>query len=109
MTRTLYLCVNVRRPQMVSCGRRHNTRKTAGILERLLKSKKDQLNDSVTLIRSRCLGQCLYGPVLLVQPEGIYYSFQTHNDLDEIITGHLVGGRPVERLKMAEDESLGEG
>jgi (2Fe-2S) ferredoxin len=94
---------------MVSCGRRHNTRKTAGVLERLLKRKKDQLNDSVTIIKSRCLGQCLSGPVLLVHPEGIYYSFQTQNDLDEIIAEHLVGGRPVERLKMAEDESPGEG
>lgn len=109
MARTLYLCANVRRPQLASCGRRHNTRKVASALVRLLKRKRAYLEEDVTVVRSGCLGRCPFGPVLLVHPGGVFYRYQTPNDLDEIVTEHLLGGRPVERLRVTEDESHADG
>lgn len=47
-----------------------------------------------------CLDRCEEGPVLVVYPEGVWYTFVDEDDLDEIIESHLVGGRPVARLML---------
>jgi (2Fe-2S) ferredoxin len=46
------------------------------------------------------LGRCEEGPVLVVYPEGIWYTYVDESDLDEIIEEHLKKGRIVERLKI---------
>jgi (2Fe-2S) ferredoxin len=40
------------------------------------------------------------GPVCVVYPEGIWYTYLDEEDVDEIIDSHLVNGEPVERLKI---------
>lgn len=47
-----------------------------------------------------CMGHCDYGPVLVVYPEGVWYTYVDQADLDEIISEHLQHGRVVERLKI---------
>jgi (2Fe-2S) ferredoxin len=47
-----------------------------------------------------CLDRCEEGPVLVVYPEGVWYTYVDKDDIDEIIDEHLVAGRPVERLKI---------
>jgi len=47
-----------------------------------------------------CMGRCDDGPVLVVYPEAIWYTYVDQADLDEIITEHLQHGRVVERLKI---------
>ena len=47
-----------------------------------------------------CLDRCEEGPVCVVYPEGIWYTYVDEFDLDEIIDSHLVAGRTVERLKI---------
>ena len=47
-----------------------------------------------------CLDRCEEGPVCVVYPEAIWYTFIDEEDLDEIIEEHLIGGQPVERLKI---------
>ncbi len=47
-----------------------------------------------------CLDRCDDGPVLVIYPEGIWYSFVDESDLDEIIESHLKNGQVVERLKI---------
>lgn len=47
-----------------------------------------------------CLDRCNEGPVLVVYPEGTWYSYVDQEDIDEIIQEHLQHGRPVERLKI---------
>ncbi len=47
-----------------------------------------------------CLDRCEEGPVLVVYPEGTWYTYVDQEDLDEIIEHHLVGGQPVARLKI---------
>ncbi len=48
--------------------------------------------------KSGCLSQCGHGPMVVVYPEGVWYSGVTVDDVDEIVEEHLVNGRPVERL-----------
>jgi (2Fe-2S) ferredoxin len=47
-----------------------------------------------------CLDRCEEGPVIVVYPEAVWYSWVDRQDIDEIIDEHLVGGRIVERLRL---------
>ena len=47
-----------------------------------------------------CLDRCELGPVAVVYPEGVWYAVADESDVEEIVTEHLAGGRPVERLKL---------
>jgi (2Fe-2S) ferredoxin len=47
-----------------------------------------------------CLGRCAEGPVIVVYPEEIWYSWLDESDIDEIIEQHLQQGKPVKRLML---------
>jgi len=47
-----------------------------------------------------CMDRCGEGPVLVVYPEGVWYTYHDKADIDEIIEEHLQHGRIVERLKI---------
>lgn len=57
--------------------------------------------------KAGCLDQCARGVAAVVYPEGVWYGGITVEDVDEIIDSHLIGGRPVERLRLAERELTG--
>ena len=64
--------------------------------EQLLKEKG--LDKEVKLVRTGCFGLCEAGPVTIVYPEGAFYSRVRVEDVDEIVSEHLVKGRIVQRL-----------
>jgi (2Fe-2S) ferredoxin len=47
-----------------------------------------------------CMDRCDYGPVLVVYPEAVWYTYVDESDIDEIIESHLKNGKVVERLKI---------
>jgi (2Fe-2S) ferredoxin len=47
-----------------------------------------------------CLDQCEHGPTVVVYPEQVWYGFVKPEDVAEIVREHIVGGRPVERLRL---------
>lgn len=47
-----------------------------------------------------CLDRCEKGPVLVIYPEAVWYTYIDQDDVDEIITEHLQNGRVVERLRI---------
>ena len=51
--------------------------------------------------KSGCFSQCGHGPMIVVYPEDVWYAGVKESDLDEIITTHIIGGAPVERLRYA--------
>jgi len=56
--------------------------------------------DGVRVNSAGCLDRCEEGPVLVVYPEAVWYTYVDKADIDEIVDEHLVNGRPVERLKI---------
>lgn len=54
----------------------------------------------VRINQSGCLDRCAQGPTIVIYPEGIWYSYATQADIDEIIDSHLVHGKVVERLRI---------
>jgi (2Fe-2S) ferredoxin len=57
---------------------------------------KAGLRDEVSTARVRCLGICRGGPLVVVYPDGIWYSGVTEDVVDRIVIEHLVGGAPVD-------------
>ena len=56
------------------------------------------LAEEVKVVRTGCFGLCALGPVMIVYPEGTFYSQVKIEDVDEIVEEHLLKGRPVDRL-----------
>jgi (2Fe-2S) ferredoxin len=54
----------------------------------------------VRVNQAGCLDRCELGPVVVVYPEGIWYSVADETDVEEIVSEHLAQGRVVERLKL---------
>ena len=53
--------------------------------------------------RAGCLDQCEHGPVVVVYPEGVWYGNVHPQDAEEIVEEHIMGGCPVERLRIADE------
>jgi (2Fe-2S) ferredoxin len=52
----------------------------------------------VRVNKAGCLDRCSAGPVAVVYPEAVWYSYVDHTDIDEIVESHLKNGHVVERL-----------
>ncbi|TQN58684.1 (2Fe-2S) ferredoxin domain-containing protein [Agrobacterium tumefaciens] len=50
-----------------------------------------------------CMNVCEHGPVMVIYPEGIWYRFETEDDVSEILRSHIGVGRHVERLRLQID------
>ncbi len=67
--------------------------------------KKQGLEGEVKIIETGCNGFCAVGPVMLVQPEGIFYQKLTPKDAPLLVEEHFLKGRPVEKLLYVEPAS----
>ena len=54
----------------------------------------------VRINKAGCLDRCEEGPVIVVYPEEVWYTYVDKDDIDEIIDRHVVGGEIVERLRI---------
>lgn len=96
--RHFFVC-QTQRPPMVkpSCGPRGAGEVLAALQEGL--RAHPELWEKVAVTASGCLGPCADGPSIVVYPEGTWYAGVKKEDVAEIVEQHLVGGRPVERLR----------
>lgn len=74
----------------------NNSGKIHDEFDRILKEKG--LEDEVQVIRTGCFGLCAVGPVIIVYPEGAFYHGVRVEDVDEIVSEHIIKGRIVTRL-----------
>ena len=60
--------------------------------------EKAGLKEEVAVVQTGCHGLCALGPIMLIYPEGTFYSMVNVDDIPEIVTEHLLKGRIVKRL-----------
>ena len=56
------------------------------------------IEDEIKVVTTGCFGLCALGPIMIVYPEGTFYSKVKPEDMKQIVTEHLVGGNPVRHL-----------
>ncbi|HWA93532.1 MAG TPA: ferredoxin [Terracidiphilus sp.] len=100
--RHVFVCLNTRpegapRPSCTTDG-------TSELLTQLQQQAKTAglAGSAIRINKSGCLDQCEHGPTVVVYPEAVWYGNVKPEDAAEIVSEHLVGGRPVERLRLAE-------
>ncbi len=100
-TRHVFICTNQREPgdPRGSCNA-----DGTGELQKAFKKKLAQrgLASAIRSNKAGCLDQCEHGPTVVVYPEAVWYGGVTSADVDEIVESHLIGGKPVERLVLAD-------
>ncbi len=69
--------------------------------------KENGLENEIKVVKTGCFGLCALGPIMIVYPEGAFYSRVTVDDVKEIVEEHLLKGRIVKRLLY--DETVHEG
>lgn len=99
--RHLFVCTNEREEHHPRgcCSRKDSAAVRAAFKAAL---KERGLSRMIRPNAAGCLDQCEHGVCAVVYPEGTWYGFLTPEDVPEIVTEHLVGGRPVERLQLAD-------
>ncbi len=79
--------------------------KGAVTLRNYLKSRAKEAGlTKVRINASQCLDRCELGPVMVIYPEGVWYSYRTKEDVDEILDRHLKGGAVVGRLLLRPED-----
>ncbi len=95
----VFFCVNQREGGRPCCFNRG-----AKIAQEHAKHRIKQMDlngpGKIRINQAGCLDRCEEGPVLVVYPQGTWYTYVDTQDIDEIIDVHLVGGKIVERLKI---------
>lgn len=78
----------------------------SGNLRKILKEKLKSLGvqTEIRANKAGCMDACELGPTVVVYPEGVWYGGVQEEDLDEIIERHLIGGEPVERLRIKDEK-----
>lgn len=101
--RVVYVCGN-QRPEghpRGSCAQKGSGEVITKFAE-LLDSQG--LVGKVTLAQTSCVGPCFEGPIVCVQPDNIWYKQVTGNDVETIVKEHLIGGKPVEKIILQDDD-----
>lgn len=95
----VFFCINERdngRASCADCGA-----KTApDYAKRRLKALDLNGHGKIRINKAGCLDRCEEGPVLVIYPEAVWYTYVDEQDIDEIIDTHLIGGKIVDRLKI---------
>lgn len=96
------------RSQVLICGGTGCTSSGSDKIAKRLQEEIDKngLTDEVKVVRTGCFGLCALGPIMIVYPEGTFYSMVKEDDIAEIVSEHLLKGRVVTRLVY--DETIGE-
>ena len=88
------------RSHVLICGGTGCTSSGSAAIEKALVSEiaKNGLTEEVQVVKTGCFGLCALGPIMIVYPEGTFYSMVKEEDIPEIVEEHLLKGRVVTRL-----------
>jgi len=99
--------MSVYRTHLLLCGGTGCHASKAGDVKEALEKElvNRKLDTEVRVIETGCNGFCAQGPVMVVQPEGIFYQKLKAEDMPHLVEEHFLKGRPVKRLFYTEPEA----
>lgn len=100
--RHIFFCLNHREGAEDSCAK-HGAQAGFDHCKSRVKALKLSGPGGVRVNRAGCLDRCAGGPVAVVYPDAVWYTYVDQEDIDEIVDAHLAGGRVVERLVLPAD------
>lgn len=92
----VFVCTN-QRPEGRACCQDHGAESAREQIKNALKVQYLHGKGEIRVSSSGCLGRCTEGPVMVVYPQGDWYSWKSEQDLSEIIQA-LIDGEQAERL-----------
>ncbi len=95
----VFFCTN-RREDDRACCEDHGASALRAYAKERVKALGLARPGGVRINSAGCLNRCGQGPVIVIYPEGVWYSYQSREDVDEIIDAHLREGRVVARLRI---------
>ncbi|MBJ7379610.1 MAG: (2Fe-2S) ferredoxin domain-containing protein [Polynucleobacter sp.] len=95
----LFFCLN-QRTNGDDCCEAHNATHLFDFAKKRVKELGLAGPNQVRVNKAGCLDHCANGPVMVIYPEGTWYSMVDTSDVEEIIQSHLLKGKPVERLQL---------
>ena len=95
----VFFCTN-QRTDGRACCQNHDAQAMRDYAKQRTKELGLSGKGEVRINNAGCLDRCDEGPVLVVYPEGVWYTYVDQADIDEIIEEHIGHGRVVERLKL---------
>ena len=93
----VFFCTNQRAPGEACCNN-HGAADMRDYMKKRVKELGERIPDRVRINTAGCLDRCDLGPVIVVYPEAVWYTYVDQEDIDEIVESHLAQGRVVERL-----------
>ena len=100
--RHLFVCLN-QRANGEDCCAQYQAQEAFDHCKQQVKAAGLAGPGGVRVNKAGCLDRCAGGPVAVVYPEAVWYSFVDNADIDEIVESHLKNGRVVERLVLPAD------
>jgi len=97
--RHVFFCCNQRDDGRPCCNN-HNAQAMRDYAKGRIKQLGLAGKGKIRINQSGCLDRCDEGPVIVVYPEEVWYTYVDREDIDEIIDEHLVHGRVVNRLRI---------
>lgn len=97
--RHIFFCTN-QRAAGESCCNALGASELRSYAKDRVKALQDKLPGTTRINTAGCLDRCELGPVVVVYPEAVWYTYIDKEDIDEIIDQHLIQGQIVERLKV---------
>lgn len=95
----IFFCVNQRENSERCCNDYHAQAMRDYAKDRI-KTLKLSGKGKIRVNNAGCLDRCNEGPVIVIYPDNIWYTYVDHEDIDEIIEEHLINDRIVDRLKI---------
>lgn len=95
--RHIFFCLNERKNNEECCTQ-HSAREGFDRCKMQIKAAGLAGPGKVRVNKAGCLDRCAAGPVAVVYPEAVRYTYLDDQDIDEIVESHLKNGRVVERL-----------
>jgi (2Fe-2S) ferredoxin len=97
--RHVFFCCN-QRAEGEQCCNGAGAQKMRDYAKDRVKALKLSGQGKVRINQAGCLDRCEEGPVMVIYPEAVWYTYVDQSDIDEIVNEHLANGRIVERLRI---------